>query len=248
MPTSERALADDKLPDVNPPAYEDVVNPRNQIITPGPPKLQILAATWGGVVVTAEIQLMVTPDRSGKFDTLSLKMHTIHTKLVPDPNIGVVKSLSVLYKYSDSNEVRLLNVPQFAPQIAFTITPTDHAKPQINLCGQAGIPHHIFRDLDNDSWRDAHGKVEILAAMYGLQRVQTPSVLEELARFFRGKRGQIRTTSEFFRASSTQAFVGPKKSWTVYFRLLSEEGGETARKIRCVTGWEDGALEVPWTL
>ncbi|KAK3997858.1 hypothetical protein QBC44DRAFT_46265 [Cladorrhinum sp. PSN332] len=244
MPTSEQGLSDTKVPDVRPPAYEDVAGTSSHQM-PGPPKLQILAATWGGVIVTPEIQMQVTPDSSEDFDTITLNMHTMHTDLIPDPNIGIVKSLSLIYKYSDSNEIHLLNVPQFAPQINFTITPKDHVETKKNRWNWSGTPQLSSVNVSTTAWRDATGKVEILAAVYGIQRVQTPSVLEELARFFRGERGQIRTTSEFFRASAAQPFVGPKKTWTIYFRLLTDGSGG---KVRCVTGWEDGALEIPWTL
>ncbi|KAJ4288825.1 hypothetical protein N0V88_007152 [Collariella sp. IMI 366227] len=76
-----------------------------------------------------------------------------------------------------------------------------------------------------------------------IKTLTTPSVLGELAQFFRRERGQIRTTSEFFK---TDPWVGHKKSWTVYFRLGGLGEAVDEERVRCVTGMEAGALEVPW--
>ncbi|KAK4224073.1 hypothetical protein QBC38DRAFT_424170 [Podospora fimiseda] len=246
-PTSEQPFHDFKLPDTKPPPYEDIViitSPQPPLTPLGPPKLHILSATWGGVLVTPEIQLLIKESNSEP-PSLSLNMHTIHTKLIPDPGIGVVKSLSLLYQYSDSLDIHLLNIPQFAPQISHTINHNDHFSDSTSTKKKkipCGLPQVSFASVNSTAWKDPQGKVEILAVVYGMVKVENPSVLEEMGRFFRGERGQIRTTAEFFRASSVQAFVGPKNTWTVWFRLLGDGVGG---KVRCVTGWGDGALEVP---
>ena len=236
MPASELSLHDHidfkSSGDLDPsPPYEEAL--RSTDTDEGPSILRIIGATWGGVNITAEIQGLVTIDPSGKFETVNLNMHTIHTSLLPDPAVGVIKTLSILYEYSGGNcGMRLLNATQFAPQITIQITPTAH------LEENKSVPD-FFIDLKDAAWRN-EGQIEIIALLYGTSRIETPSVLEEFARFFEGRRGQIRTTSSFFRRDP---WFGVRKSWTVYFRLLSSRNP----RVRCVTGMEDGALEVPWT-
>ncbi|KAL2134819.1 hypothetical protein VTI74DRAFT_10715 [Chaetomium olivicolor] len=240
MPTSELTFNDpNDFKDPNDllgpsPPYEEAI--RSTRRPDGPSRLRIFGATWGGIDVTAEIQGMVTLDRSDKFETVTLNMHTIHTALLPDPAVNVIKTLTVLYQYDDDQdpEMRLLNATQFAPQINVCITPTAHLE-------KAECFPSFFTSLNGATWRDADGQVEIIAVLYGTERIQTPSVLDELAQFFKGRRGQIRTTSSFFR---TDPWLGVSKSWTVYFRLLNSA---TPTRVRCVTGMQDGALEVPWT-
>ncbi|KAK4463514.1 hypothetical protein QBC42DRAFT_148567, partial [Cladorrhinum samala] len=220
-----------------------------------PPRLQILAATWGGVIVTPEIQNLVKLSSSSKggFETLSLNMHTIHTLLVPDPALALVKSLCILYRYhpngpaaADSG-IHLLNAPQFAPQISIEITPDSHVAETSSSSSKwyhcVQRPTCFSPNVGAAPWRDSRGKVEILAAVYGMERVEAPSALEELARLFRGERGQIRTTAKFFKADAVQPWAAVRKTWTVFFRLLERGDGKA---VRCVTGWEDGALEVSW--
>ena len=235
MPISEQPLNDGEnskgSDDLGPsPPYEETVQSARR--HDGPSRLHVLGATWGGVDVTAEIQGIVTLDTAGKFETMTLNMHTMHTTLLPDPAIGVIKTLTVLYQYDgDDSEMQLLNATQFAPQIKIQITPTAHLE-EVKY-----LPKFFIRL--NEAWMN-YGQTEIIAVLYGTGRIQTPSVLDELAQFFEGRRGQIRTTSNFFR---TDPWVGMPKSWTVYFRVLNS----ATPRVRCVTGMQNGALEVPWT-
>ncbi|KAK0641393.1 hypothetical protein B0T16DRAFT_300684, partial [Cercophora newfieldiana] len=202
---------------------------------PGPPRLHVLGATWGGINVTSDIQGLVEIDPFTKnFERLKFNMHTIHTQLLPDPAISVIKTLTVLYRY-DNEELRIMNATQFAPQINVRVTPTAHLDQEEGLAKT--LYPKFFSTLSNAPWRSPSGRVEIIAALYGTGRIQTPSVLEELGEFFEGRRGQIRTTTGFFR---TDPWPGMRKSWTVYFRFAG------SGLVQCVTGMEDGALEVPW--
>ncbi|KAK1753383.1 hypothetical protein QBC47DRAFT_325622, partial [Echria macrotheca] len=204
------------------PAYEDVVY-RRQRKADGPPQLHILGATWGGVNVTAEVSAMVGDD-----ETLSLNMHTLHHSLQPDPVFGVVKTLTVLYRYDEGRgDVRLLNVPEYIPSETLRITPTAHDEDAAG--GYLAL-------VNNTTWRE--GQVEILAVCYGPQRIKSPAVMRQLASYFEGRCGQIRMTNAFF---TTDPWVGHRKSWSIYFRFVG------SRRIQCVTGMEDGALETPWT-
>ncbi|KAK0627382.1 hypothetical protein B0T14DRAFT_403755, partial [Immersiella caudata] len=202
----------------------------------GPSRLHILGATWGGVNVTSDIQGLIEVDKSSQFERLKLNMHTIHTNLLPDPEITVIKTLTILYHY-DSGDLQILNASQFAPQIHIKITPAAHID-QGKGIARALFPKFITT-LSGSPWRSAseNGRVEILAVLYGTGRIQTPAVLEDLASFFEGRRGQIRTTTAFFR---TDPWPGVRKSWTVYFRFVG------SGVVQCVTGMEDRALEVPW--
>jgi len=230
------AVVDGRTPNTAPPekadadpspAYEDVVAGPSRSSN-AQPRLRILGATWGGVNVTAEISGMVGDD-----ETISFNMHTLLLTLQPDPAPGIIKTLTVLYLYEDQGEIRLLNVPEFIPSISVKITPTTHKEKVV--CAQPTY----FSTLSDPAWTDgADGQVEIIAVLYGTKRIKNPSALQELARFFEGRRGQIRTTTAFF---GTDPWIGFRKSWTVYFRFAS------SRRIHCVTGMQDGALEVPWT-
>ncbi|KAK3386591.1 hypothetical protein B0H63DRAFT_468042 [Podospora didyma] len=228
--------------DPSPPYEESIAQPQPT----GPARLKILGATWGGVIVTSELQSMIktpapTPSSSSSaessFETLKLNMHTLHTKLLPDPAVHLIKTLTVIYQYSTlGSELLLLNATQFAPQITVTVTPTAHEE-KVRL----GFPK-FFSSLGSTPtafWQASpQSRVEIVAVLYGTQRIQTAAVLEELARFFEGQRGQIRMTTGFFR---TDPWLGVKKTWTVYFRFVG-----SMRGMQCVTGVEDGALEAPW--
>ncbi|KAK0724663.1 hypothetical protein B0H67DRAFT_641175 [Lasiosphaeris hirsuta] len=218
---------DDMSSETDPtPPYEDALSTAPRDISL-PPRLHIIGATWGGVNVTDEVSAMADQERQ----TLLLNMDMLQYTLLPDPAYGLVKSMTVLYRYEDEAELRLLTVPEDAP--AVQVSATAHNSPEnamvefTTIGGAAG------------AWRSGpKAQVEIVAATYGPQRIQTPAVLQELAMFFEGKRGQIRMTNSFFR---TDPWVDHKKSWTVYFRFVDSQ------RIQCVTGMEDGALEVPWT-
>ncbi|KAK0713959.1 hypothetical protein B0T26DRAFT_649624 [Lasiosphaeria miniovina] len=209
--------------DVDPtPPYEDSVI---DFRAPGlPARLNVVSATWGGVNVTEDIRSMVMAD-----ETLALDMVNIYCVLMPDPVFGVQKTLSVLYQYEGADgELCVLNAPEQGPARMLNIYPTAH---------KLSATEHI-RALARPWTAGPHGEVEILAVLYGPDRIETPSVLNELARFFEGRRGQIRMTNAFFKADP---WPNHRKSWTVYFRFLD------SKKIQCVTGMEDGALEVPWS-
>lgn len=247
----------------NPPPYEESTGAAPSQSADhhrrGPPRLHILGATWGGVNVTADVQGLVTLDKSKTFETLKLNMHTLHTLLVPDPAPAVIKTLTVLYRYDSDAEgtAQLLNAPQFAPQVTVTVTPAAAAA-ESEKGGVRGLPRLFVGVLRlENSWRDAEGRVEILAVLFGTEKVEKQSVLEALGRFFgggegspgSGRRQQIRTTLGFFETRTPQIFVPLAKSWTVYFRLLPRDqvAAGNMMRVRCVTGMENGALEVPWT-
>ncbi|KAM7184554.1 hypothetical protein V8F20_012164 [Naviculisporaceae sp. PSN 640] len=201
------------------PAYEkmEVVVPRRP---DQPARLKIAGATWGGVNVTEDVRAMISAS-----ETLALDMHTIHRVLVPDPLHGTVKTLTVLYQYEDQDDVHLLNTTEHvAPIIIF---------PAAHEHGPASL-----KTIDRPWKASPYSSVEIIAVLYGPKRIETPSVLEELSKFFEGRRGQIRMTNSYFKADT---WPGKKKSWTVYFRFTQ------SKKIQCVTGLEDGALELPWS-
>ncbi|KAJ7504297.1 hypothetical protein B0H11DRAFT_1981563 [Mycena galericulata] len=214
------------MPLRDPPRYTD---PRHA----GPPRLRILGATWGGVQVTAEVQAMVTTTQTVTFDP-----RTVSHILQPDPCFGVVKTLSVLYAYDDQPDVYLLNMTEQHPH-PVVIWSNAH---QIRIEG----PHQSFWTLGaqwtgsgpSEKEGGSAGQVEILAVLYGPKKIETPSVLKELANFFEGRRGQIRMTNSFFKADT---WLNRRKSWAVYFRFLGSE------RVQVVAGMEDGALEIPWS-
>lgn len=195
------------------------------------PRLVIIGATWGGVSVTDDIRAMVESDDSITFD-----MFNLHKVLTPDPALGVVKTLTVLYQFEGLKTdvgVQLLNIPEHTAVLKMwaDANSTEQKPPE----EMSEFAHSI-----NRPWRTGlpyNGSVEILAALYGPERIETPSVLQELAKFFEGRRGQIRMTNAFWKKDT---WPGVRKSWTVYFRFTD------SKRIQVVTGMEDGALEVPW--
>ena len=214
-----------QLPQRDPPPYSRPA---------GPPRLRILGATWGGVQVTEDIQSMVSAT-----ETVTLDMRTLSRLLQPDPVFGTVKTLSVLYTYEQGDQggqggdiclVSISEQEQFPVEICATAQ-------------RFATRSYSIRTLKPPFWRAAKhdggdGEVEILAALYGPQRIETPRVLEELGKFFEGRRGQIRMTNSFFKADT---WPDHRKSWTIYFRFVGSD------RIQVVTGMEDGALEVPWS-
>lgn len=194
--------------------------PRYDSKPAGPPRLSIIGATWGGVVVTPDIQAMITASQ-----TLTFDMKTMAMILQPDPAFGVVKMLTVLYQYEGQDTPWLLNVSE-ENRFPINVTETAH---QIgtNHIQAVGYP-----------WKEEEAGVEILAVTYGPQRIYTPSVLQELTKFLEGQRGQIRMTNAFFKVDT---WHNRKKSWTVFFRFTG------SHRVQCVCGLEDGALELPWT-
>ncbi|KAJ6603573.1 hypothetical protein DFH09DRAFT_899093 [Mycena vulgaris] len=195
--------------------------------------VHILGATWGGIVVTPDIQSFVSATQTLTFDT-----RTLVNVLGPDPLPNTVKTLSVLYQYADAPEgMCLLSTSELGPSVSIwpgahqTYTPpmpTEwQSQPASSVCALGA------------TWRGESGTgVEILVVLWGGRRIETPSVLVELARFFVGLRGQIRMTNNFFKCDP---WYNNKKTWAVYFRFADSE------RVQVVTGVEDGALEVPWS-
>ncbi|KHE85675.1 hypothetical protein GE21DRAFT_1284063 [Neurospora crassa] len=197
-----------------------------------PPRLIIIGATWGGVSVTDDIRAMVASD-----DRVTLDMYNLYNVLTPDPAYGAVKTLTVLYQregLNNNGEMHLLNIPEHTAVVS--IWADKHA-----LAEQEAVDRTSdFVQTIHRPWRTGlpyNGSVEILAALYGPERIETPWVLQELAKFFEGRRGQIRMTNAFWKKDT---WPGVRKSWTVYFRFTD------SKRIQVVTGMEDGALEVPW--
>jgi hypothetical protein len=186
------------------------------------PRLHILGATWGGIVVTPDIQTTINIT-----ETTSIDMGFLHRILVPDPLPNTVKTLSVLYEYEGSSEGPcLLNASETSPTWRdIVISPEAHQAPKTAPSGKLGV-----------TWR--YGSVEILAVMYAMRRIEQPAILNELGKFFEGQRGQLRMTNSFFQCDP---WPNHKKTWTVYFRFVG------SKKVQVVTGVEDGALEVPWS-
>ncbi|KAH8892203.1 hypothetical protein GQ53DRAFT_647484 [Thozetella sp. PMI_491] len=199
------------LVDLDPsPAYESL----------GPPRLYIHGASWGGIIVTDAIRAMVSATQS-----LDIDMRAMCSILAPDPAVGIYKTLTVLYQYEDQEVPSLLTMSEGTRINQISIV--RDAKP---------VPYRI-QTLDRPWRAEPHGEVEILAALYGPQKIETPAALHELAAFFEGRRGQIRMNTGFFRVDT---WVNHKKSWAVYFRFVG------SKRIQCVTGMEEGALEIPW--
>ena len=88
MPLSEAPLHNDSkdlTTDPSPPYTESAI-PSASYKAPSPLRLHILAATWGGINVTSDIQGLIEVDpKTSDFERLKLNMDTIHTQLLPDP-------------------------------------------------------------------------------------------------------------------------------------------------------------------
>ncbi|KAL2114902.1 hypothetical protein VTJ04DRAFT_10565 [Mycothermus thermophilus] len=231
------------------PTYEESLS------APRPGPLQILGATWGGVQVTAELQRLAAGQ-----DELVLDMKTLWTILTPDPAPGKLKVLTVVYRFDDTpgssggggekreergeeendlNEIRLLCVSEEVQPSKVVIS--RRASQGFLSCGEDDGAARAKRPLHGRlgrAWRAGpQGEVDILAVLYGPKRIETPSVLAVLANHFEGRWGQIRMTNSFF---GTDPWPYKRKTWTVYFRFVG------SKIVQVVTGWEDGALEIPW--
>ena len=225
-----------------------------------PPRLMILGATWGGVNVTDDIRALVDAKTQS---TLRLDMREIWRSLEPDPMPGFHKILTVLYQYEDQEGIHLLNAREQVATITITADLTANAIPSLEKLDiqddgkkpdqkreeeedqEGPLCYPYITTLSSPPWRAGPAvapgggpAAEILAVLYGPgRRIQRPSVLQELAKFFEGRRGQMRMTNDFFGADT---LPGHKKWWTVYFRFAGSP------RVQCVTGMEGGALEVPW--
>ncbi|KAK4201718.1 hypothetical protein QBC40DRAFT_295451 [Triangularia verruculosa] len=212
----------------------------------GPPRLHILAAAWGGVTVTPTIKSLIRtsppPPHGVGCQILQLEMRNMHSLLQPDPASGTYKVLSLVYRYDGDEYPTVLNLPEnIQPSLVTIAKPS----PSSQLSG-ANHGNGGYRATISQPWRSIASsssssgpKVEILAVFYGKKRIEHPAVLEELANYFEGRTRQIRMTNAFFRGDPWPYTI---KSWTVYFRFVGSRAG-----VQVVTGWENQALEQPWT-
>ena len=213
------------------PTYEE------SLTAPRPTALQILGATWGGVTVTPDIQSLIGDLDN---DTLTLDLRSLHRRLRPDPAPGTVKVLTVLYRFGDdeAGQERLLVVSEDAQTARVVVDRGAAAAAIVPGRGASGRGVVLHGKLGR-AWRAGErGEVEIVAAVFGPRRVEDPAVLVELGEYFEGRRRQVRMTNDFF---GSDPWPFKRKSWTVYFRFVG------SKRVQVVTGWEDGALEVPWS-
>lgn len=233
-PAAAPAVAPAAAPAAPPPQYTPSATNSLILGNAGPststPRLHVLAATWGGIVVTPAIQAMITPE-----ETITIDMRSLHAALQPDPLPYVLKTLSVLYEYEDSDGPCLVNVSETAQSWPAVMTagpaPPVVISPEAHMIENSGPVSGL-----GTTWH--HGAVEILAVMYATQRIQQPAVLEELGKYFEGQTDQLRMTNSFFQCDP---WPKNKKTWTVYFRFVD------TKKVQVVTGVESGALEAPWS-
>ncbi|KAL1838804.1 hypothetical protein VTJ49DRAFT_2197 [Mycothermus thermophilus] len=256
---STLSLADaESLAHLDPiPSYEESLS------APRPGPLQILGATWGGVTVTQDLRRLAAGQ-----DELTLDMKTLWTVLTPDPAPCKIKVLTVLYRFDDDkgkrrdgdgaeeendlNEIRLLCVPEDTNPSKVVISRRasmaflgedceDGCSARSGSSSRGGKRRdpRVLHGRVGRAWRAGpQGEVDILAVLYGPQKIETPSVLSVLSNHFEGRWGQIRMTNAFF---GTDPWPCKRKSWTVYFRFVG------SKRVQVVTGWEDGALEIPWS-
>ncbi|KAK0714218.1 hypothetical protein B0T21DRAFT_297322, partial [Apiosordaria backusii] len=244
---------DDSSPHGTPVPQSNTKSPQNSTRTQpredvynGPPRLHILAAAWGGVTVTPAIKSLIRtsppPPHGVGCQILPLEMRNMHSLLQPDPASGTNKVLSLVYRYDGDQYPTVLNLPETIRPSLITI-----AKPSaVSQLGGANPGNGGYRAIISQPWRSITSsssltgpKVEILAVFYGKKRIEHPAVLEELANFFEGRTRQIRMTNTFFRGDPWPYTI---KSWTVYFQFVGSRVG-----VQVVTGWENQALEQPWT-
>jgi hypothetical protein len=126
--------------------------------------LQVIAATFGGVVVTEKIRELIQDD-----DSMIFKMNQMVHYLAPDPLPNWVKTLTMLYRFDDG------------PLCLFNATEQHSGSVQIS---RATAPTMVIQQLEAGLKQGPHADVDILAVVYGKKRIQTPSVLADLARFF----------------------------------------------------------------
>ncbi|KAH7303184.1 hypothetical protein B0I35DRAFT_181732 [Stachybotrys elegans] len=181
--------------------------------------LWVHAATFGGVIVTEKIRELCAQD-----GTMDIEMDRMVHFLSPDPHYGRIKTLTVLYQFEGDESLYVLNAPETFGSIHISRT---------------GRLRTAIQRLESPYKIVAFPDVEIVAAIWGLKRMKTRSVLLDLIRFFSDKdeQGAIRMTNEFWKEDT---WNGQAKTWSIYFRFTGSD------KIQCVTGWEQQALEVPW--
>ncbi|VUC32894.1 unnamed protein product [Clonostachys rosea] len=181
--------------------------------------LQVIAATFGGVTVTEKIRELIQSD-----DSMTFRMNQMVHYLAPDPLPNWVKTLTILYRFDDG------------PLSLFNATEQQSGLIQISRATAPGV---VIQQLEEGLKQGPFADVEILAVVYGKKRIQTPSVLANLARFFvEEEQGQIRMVNSFFKEDT---WPNTWKSWTIFFKFTD------SKRIQCVTGLENGALELPWS-
>ncbi|CAH0058709.1 unnamed protein product [Clonostachys solani] len=182
--------------------------------------LQVLAATFGGVNVTEKIRELIQDD-----DSMTFRMNQMVHYLAPDPLPNWVKTLTILYRFDDG------------PLSLFNATEQHSRTVQIS---RVTAPIMAIQQSEDGLKQGPFADVEILAVVYGKKRIQTPSVLADLARFFthEEQRSQIRMVNSFFKEDT---WPNTWKSWTIFFKFTD------SKRIQCVTGLENGALELPWS-
>lgn len=204
-----------------PPAY---ASPPEPVPVVQRPLLEVIGATFGGITVVEKIRELCQPD-----GTMRLDMSQMVHYLAPDPLPKSNKSFTMLYRFRDDDTLFLVHATEKHAPI--------HISRDVNPATSRGVIEPLEATFKTNQYND----VEIVAVLYGRKRIQTPSVLTELARFFSATgfehQSQIRAVNSFFREDT---WPRTKKSWTVYFRFAGSE------RIHCVTGLENGALEVPW--
>jgi hypothetical protein len=231
------------------------------------PRLHIHAATFGGVPVTAKLAARVNADDA----TLAVDVARLVDVFAPDPAPNVVKTLVVVYEFlhvdceEDQGPVLLLVGEQSRVQ-RFTISrggggressppPLDLrqpgfvkmrlAQPWVSPDAGAAPSYHL---LPLNAPRPP--PVRLLAVTYGHSPVSRPAALARLADFFDERtprvpnglggfhRRQLTLNNAFF---GYDPLPGERKQWSVFFAF----GPHGA--VQCVTGWEDGLLEEPWS-
>ncbi|KAK3989737.1 hypothetical protein QBC44DRAFT_290598 [Cladorrhinum sp. PSN332] len=196
------------------------------------PKLYILAATWGGAIITPSLRAMVQPATQ----SLTLNLSTLHATLQPDPAPNRRKILTLAYQFSSSEseeKIHILNLPEPDPKSPSSFS---ERRPDIVTISPDFPPHP--NAVTGGIWSDG-GDVEILGVFYGPKRIDNQSVMEQLGGYFTGRIWQIRGIGNGFFGEDPWLFT--EKPWAVYFRFAGSDIG-----VQVVTGWEGGLLERPW--
>jgi hypothetical protein len=215
-------------------------------------RLHILAATWGGITITPLLASMISSQQE-----LPIDLATLGDVIRPDPAFGKTKTLAVVYQLDGQEGPALVLVNEQYPVARKFVVSKDTLEGRLAQAHRNGtVPPAVtflpvpFSVPPTSTTAAPYGvnagaaaplppPVQILAATYGPKHIDTPAVLRELADFFDGRNvHQIRMGNGFFREDPLR---GQRKEWSVFFRF-GYEG-----RVQCVTGWEDGALEVPWS-
>lgn len=209
-------------------------------------RLHILAATWGGITITPLLASMISSQQE-----LPIDLSTLGDVIRPDPAFGKVKTLAVVYQFDGQEGPALVLVNEEYPVVRKFAISKDTLEGSLAQAQRNGtvppavtflpVPFSVPPPTTSTTpyGGNAPQPVQILAATYGPKLIDTPAVLRDLADFFDGRNvHQIRMGNGFFREDPLR---GQRKEWSVFFRFGNEG------RVQCVTGWEDGALEVPWS-